>query len=176
MKKTNKYKLSQWEKSDRIVMEDFNGDNAKVEAALAAHDTALAGKADAASVNSSMASLQTQLDAKATAAALTALQNTVNTKVRVICGAYTGDGSESRFISLGAAPKAVYVCMEDGSCSGGYQGTGGLALPGHPVVFSGVTALSISSTGFYVYKKAAGGSYSVDTNGNRGVYHYIAFC
>ena len=36
MKKTKKYQLSQWEKSDRIVMEDFNSDNAKVEAALTA--------------------------------------------------------------------------------------------------------------------------------------------
>lgn len=36
MDKTQKYQLSQWEKTDRIMMEDFNGDNAKVEAALAA--------------------------------------------------------------------------------------------------------------------------------------------
>ena len=36
MKKTTTYQLNQWEKSDRIQMEDFNSDNMKVEQALAA--------------------------------------------------------------------------------------------------------------------------------------------
>lgn len=35
MNKTEKYQLNQWEKTDRIMMEDFNADNAKLEAALA---------------------------------------------------------------------------------------------------------------------------------------------
>lgn len=34
MNKTEKYQLNQWEKTDRIMMEDFNEDNAKLEAAL----------------------------------------------------------------------------------------------------------------------------------------------
>lgn len=34
MKKTETYELNQWEASDRIRMEDFNADNAKLEAAL----------------------------------------------------------------------------------------------------------------------------------------------
>lgn len=36
MEHTANYQLSQWEATDRIQMEDFNGDNAKVEAALTA--------------------------------------------------------------------------------------------------------------------------------------------
>lgn len=36
MRKTEHYQLNQWEKTDRILMEDFNGDNAKLDAALAA--------------------------------------------------------------------------------------------------------------------------------------------
>lgn len=32
---TPNYQLSQWERSDRIQMEDFNSDNAKIDAALA---------------------------------------------------------------------------------------------------------------------------------------------
>ena len=35
MKKTEQYDLNQWELSDRIRMEDFNADNAKIAAALA---------------------------------------------------------------------------------------------------------------------------------------------
>ena len=34
MKKTETYELNQWDASDRIRMEDFNADNAKLEAAL----------------------------------------------------------------------------------------------------------------------------------------------
>ena len=34
MQKTTNYQLNQWVKSDRIQMEDFNSDNAKIDAAL----------------------------------------------------------------------------------------------------------------------------------------------
>ena len=53
MRETSNYKLSQWDKTDRIQMEDFNSDNTKVDAALAA--------------------LSGRVDAKAEQAALTAL-------------------------------------------------------------------------------------------------------
>ena len=50
MNKTANFQLTQWEKTDRIQMEDFNSDNAKIDAALkssadgvAALQTALAG-------------------------------------------------------------------------------------------------------------------------------------
>ena len=43
---TPNYKLSQWEKSDRIQMEDFNADNAKLDAALKAETDARTTLAD----------------------------------------------------------------------------------------------------------------------------------
>ncbi len=36
MTKTEHFQLNQWELSDRIMMEDFNADNAKIDAALGA--------------------------------------------------------------------------------------------------------------------------------------------
>lgn len=45
MRKTENYNLSQWELSDEIKMEDFNQDNAAVDAALAAL-AAIAGRGD----------------------------------------------------------------------------------------------------------------------------------
>ena len=57
MEKTPKYDLSQWEKTDRILMEDFNADNANLEAALAALNT---GKADVSALNSAKSALQTE--------------------------------------------------------------------------------------------------------------------
>ena len=45
MKQTSNYQLNQWEKTDRILMEDFNGDNAKVDAALAEQAADLSAQA-----------------------------------------------------------------------------------------------------------------------------------
>ena len=42
MNQTQNYQLSQWESTDRILMSDFNSDNAKLDAALKSHDAALA--------------------------------------------------------------------------------------------------------------------------------------
>lgn len=41
MQQTEHYKLNQWERTDRIQMEDFNHDNAKIDAALAEQAAAL---------------------------------------------------------------------------------------------------------------------------------------
>ena len=38
MTKTTNYQLNQWAKSDRILMDDFNADNQKIDAALAARN------------------------------------------------------------------------------------------------------------------------------------------
>lgn len=46
MKKTQNYQLSQWEKTDRIEMEDFNSDNEKTDAALQGLAAQLTAKAD----------------------------------------------------------------------------------------------------------------------------------
>ena len=35
---TTNYQLNQWEKTDRILMDDFNADNEKIDAALAARN------------------------------------------------------------------------------------------------------------------------------------------
>lgn len=45
MNKTEKYQLNQWELTDRIQMEDFNSDNAKIDAALAEQAAVLETKA-----------------------------------------------------------------------------------------------------------------------------------
>ena len=47
MAETGNYQLNQWESADRIRMEDFNGDNAKIDAALKGQAEALAAEAAA---------------------------------------------------------------------------------------------------------------------------------
>ena len=41
MTKTTNYQLNQWAKSDRLMMDDFNADNAKIDAALKANADAM---------------------------------------------------------------------------------------------------------------------------------------
>ena len=48
---TPNYQLSQWERSDKIQMEDFNADNAKIDGALKTLATQVAGKAAQSVVN-----------------------------------------------------------------------------------------------------------------------------
>ena len=43
---TPNYQLSQWERADKVLMEDFNADNAKTDAAIKAVDVRVDGKAD----------------------------------------------------------------------------------------------------------------------------------
>ena len=173
MTQTQKYKLPQWEKSDRIVMADFNDQAAKLEAALTAHDTALAAKADKTTTNS----LQTQVNQKADTSALSSAVSQLETKIearsQVVIGSYTGDGAAERVISLGFTPKAVLLIPASGELNGSGSGRGGLALPGHAVSYAGDVVLTIVTGGFKVYYK--GGSWSTNSNANNSVLYYIAF-
>ena len=40
MNKTEHYQLTQWELHDRVIMDDFNDNNAKIDAALGEHAAA----------------------------------------------------------------------------------------------------------------------------------------
>ena len=44
MNKTTNFQLTQWEKTDRIMMEDFNRDNAAIDAALKSNAEAVAAE------------------------------------------------------------------------------------------------------------------------------------
>ena len=79
---TSNYQLSQWVKSDQVKMEDFNADNAKIDAALAskASVTAVNGKAD----KSALSALQSTVSGQSTALGLR--------NCRFVTGAYTGTG------------------------------------------------------------------------------------
>ena len=171
MKKTPNFHLSQWDSTDRIIMNDFNDDNKKVDAALAKLQ---AEKADRTTADD----LQTQVNARATLdafnTAVTTLQRQLDKKIQLAYGAYTGNDAATRTISLGFQPKAVYLCMECGASShytGSYHIYGGLALQGHPLMVpspSPVTVMETTSSGFKVYGSAA------EVNNQYHTYYYIA--
>ena len=65
MQQTEQYQLNQWELADRVLMEDFNADNAKLETALAGFDTSLSGlETKLTSLSSSVKGINTALAEK----------------------------------------------------------------------------------------------------------------
>lgn len=171
MKKTPNFHLSQWDNTDRIMMNDFNEDNAKVEAALSALQSNKADQSGLTAANAALAALQSsKADAAPVDAALAALETKVDTKAQAVLGSYTGSGAASRTISLGFQPKAVLLLSYDGAVANGSQTYGGLALPGVSVgTASNGTALSITSSGFNIYYQDRAA-----TNVSGYVYRYIA--
>ena len=75
MQHTQNYQLSRWAKDDRIMMEDFNADNEKIDAALKAANDRIDTKADAAAL-SEETSARTAADSTLTAR-VTALEQGV---------------------------------------------------------------------------------------------------
>ena len=134
---TEHFSLNQWQADDQVKRTDFNEDNAKIDAAL--ND------------------LSGGLAEKATTAALDALSKKLASMPCLVTGTYTGDGTDSRLISLGFQPKALLVMIEEGYSARPYTDDyyGGLALPGKPVClqtsYGTNYILTIESKGFRVY-------------------------
>ena len=117
---TPNYQLSQWERSDKVQMEDFNADNAKIDAAL---------KAEADARTAADASLSRTVAGKADASALDSLSGTVAGHTSVLghkgdcqfyTTSYTGDGryGKDRPMTL-SFPRKPYIIFITGNGSRG---------------------------------------------------------
>ena len=169
MKKTKKYQLSQWEKSDRIVMEDFNSDNAKVEAALARLESSKADQSALAAANAALTALQS---AKADKTTTTSLQSQLDGKVSVTLGSYYGTGGTQR-ISLGFTPKAVWFQPKGGDRGFSGIAASGFVAPGYPMrSSSGLDIASISGNDLVVVSSDGN---RIDANRKDTYYYYVAF-
>ena len=93
--------------------------------------------------------------------ALAAVRDRVNSLTaavhKVAAGHYTGNGAESRTISVGFTPIAVFVCTDSGEtyyhAFNDYICYGGLAVTGGPLVIRGMEVLSVQSGGFRIAQK-----------------------
>ena len=85
---TTNYQLSQWAKSDRVLMDDFNADNAKIDGAL----KALADRAYR---------LEYTMETRGTGSAFTY--------------SYTGRGGPTVHIPFDHRPELVFLMAKDGS-------------------------------------------------------------
>ena len=171
---TEHFSLNQWLPDDQVKRTDFNENNAKIDAALNDLSGGLAEKADQAALDA----LAAEVAKKATTAALEALSKKLASMPCLVTGTYTGDGAESRLISLGFQPKALLVMREEGYSARPYTDDyyGGLALPGKPVClqtsYGTDYILTIESKGFRVYYNNSRHTISNQKEAN---YYYLAW-
>ena len=171
---TEHFSLNQWQADDQVKRTDFNEDNAKIDSALKDLAAAQAEKAD----QSALDALAAEVAKKAATAALDALSKKLASMPCLVTGTYTGDGAESRLISLGFQPKALLVMTDEGYSARPYTDDyyGGLALPGKPVCLKTVYGtdyiLTVESQGFRVYYNK---SKYVFSNQKELNYHYLAW-
>ena len=148
MTKTTNYQLNQWAKSDRIMMDDFNADNAKIDAALKANADAIA--------------------------AASAAQSNCN----VVCGSYTGTGgcgaANKNTLTFAEKPMLVIVFSKslDDKMHGLILARG--AGQTYVDISSNSKTVAVSWTELSVSWYATGGA---EVQGNRSgrEYTYIAF-
>ena len=99
----------------------------------------------------------------------------------IVCGTYTGNNTENRFIDLGFTPRAVFIMNNTGTTYTTMNTAnvnyyfGGLVLPGSPLMENSRVNAEIVDGGFTVtYLRP--NEYFVDaTNISGFIYHYIAF-
>ena len=171
---TEHFSLNQWLPDDQVKRTDFNENNAKIDAALNDLSGGLAEKADQAALDA----LAAEVAKKATTAALETVSKKLAAMPCLVTGTYTGDGTDSRLISLGFQPKALLVMREEGYSARPYTDDyyGGLALPGKPVClqtsYGTDYILTIESKGFRVYYNNSRHTISNQKEAN---YYYLAW-
>ena len=171
---TEHFSLNQWLPDDQVKRTDFNENNAKIDAALNDLSGGLAEKADQAALDA----LAAEVAKKATTAALETVSKKLAAMPCLVTGTYTGDGTDSRLISLGFQPKALLVMIEEGYSARPYTDDyyGGLALPGKPVClqtsYGTDYILTIESKGFRVYYNNSRHTISNQKEAN---YYYLAW-
>lgn len=137
-------------------------------------DPALAGKLNAKADTAALTQAQAGLE-QADRALQSDLDAGLARKCEIATGAYIGNGTASRLISLGFRAKAVLVASQYGFTGyggNGYMFYGGLALDGHPVSYNGNEMIvKVDAAGFYVYTSNG----YIRSNYADTKYHYIAF-
>ena len=182
MRETSNYKLSQWDKTDRIEMEDFNEDNQKIDAALAAEKQARES-ADAAQASALRGELAAEKQARenADAAQLSTLRNE-NLWVKLWEKTLTGTETA---VEIPTSNAGAYQCLE---LQFGVQGAKRVNLKLNDGASIYVSSSNTKSTWVPLYTQdsaliAAGGCIRLHDGGGQqlfgwgtGVYKYSSLC
>lgn len=145
MNQTTNYKLNLPEGRDVVEISKLNDNFTKLDSQLKSTDSRVTTVDNrVTSVNSSLTS-----SINSTKTSLTSSINNVSTQRKPVTGTYTGNGSASRSFSLGFQPSLVIVSSDYGL----WSERAAIGIPNCPVG-SPSTLLTVTSTGFTVYKDA----------------------
>ena len=102
---TSNYGLCQWEANDKVLRSEFNGDNAKIDAAISAVDSRVDGKASTSALNS----LKNMVSSLSTT--ITGQGNTLGKKgnCQVAVTSYTGNGQDTRTHTFPKKPVMFFI-------------------------------------------------------------------
>ena len=141
--------------------------------------TELAAELDAKAIESSVASRitaeQTARESgdSALSGQISGLQTTVAQRARVVYGTYTGNGTENRAVSVGFAPKLVYICRTDAAYFYGVLSPMRTRLGGSGTRSSQYAA-RLTATGFTVSQSEAVDEDNYNLNRADTQYGYVA--
>ena len=141
--------------------------------------TELAAELDAKAIESSVASRitaeQTARESgdSALSGQISSLQTTVAQRARVVYGTYTGNGTENRAVSVGFAPKLVYICRTDAAYFYGVLSPMRTRLGGSGTRSSQYAA-RLTATGFTVSQSEAVDEDNYNLNRADTQYGYVA--
>ncbi|MGN1004610.1 MAG: hypothetical protein ACI4O5_07195 [Oscillospiraceae bacterium] len=151
MNHTENYQLNQWDAADPIRREDFNADNAALDAALNAIKNA--AEEDVRSLNETVAALADTVEGH-----------------KIAVGSYTGNNG-TQTISVGFKPKIVFI--HNAYCSANDSYRSGLAITGASFLANAslLGLIEITDNGFrVVHDSNCSMNYSIYK------YYYFAIC
>ena len=176
MNYTNNYHLPQWEKSDRVLMEDFNQMCRDMEAGLEKNLQDAASATNSAAGAASAAAAQAQSTANSALAKANAAQETANqafspSKFPYTVGTYTGNGSTTT-LYLGFRPRFLILTGQSGSPN---QGTINVGVVGPGGNLN--SCVTLTSSGAEIVNPANNGTTTIypRLNNSGQTYSYIAF-
>ena len=172
MNYTKTYHLPQWEKSDRIMMDDFNAAMSNIESGLKKTVQDAAGYASQAQSNASDLAAKAQTAADAAMAARQAAQKTADkafspNRMPYSVGSYTGNGT-STTIDLGYRPSLVIITGQELGGEVNYVRGILVATPG---IMS--SAITFKNTGFSIKNPSETHTPKLNVSGEH--YGFIAF-
>jgi len=168
---TSNYKLNQWAAEDRIIREEFNTDNQKIETALSGLSTEMGKRATQTALNNLSTTLNSTIST-----GLSKKYGTDNAYIK--SGSYTGTGTATITINTGFKPSLVMVfCLYGEMTTTDFTLMIGDGSVQHintknSSIYVETTALQMTNTGFTVsYQRSE--DWGFNTSGRP--YRYIAF-
>ena len=144
--------------------------------------TELAAELDAKATQTALSEVSADVTAEAAAresgdsalsGQISSLQTTVAQRARVVYGTYTGNGTENRAVSVGFAPKLVYICRTDAAYFYGVLSPMRTRLGGSGTRSSQYAA-RLTATGFTVSQSEAVDEDNYNLNRANTQYGYVA--